>query len=225
MRVVREPAALEGALEAAASEALKAFADASVYLEKYVERPRHIEIQVLADHLRTAHLGERECSVQRRHQKLVEEAPSVAVSRAPRADGARRSRRQRRWDTAGRDLRVLLAPDGAFYFLEMNTRIQVEHPVTELAYGVDLVREQLRIAAGEPCGSPRLAHPPRVGARVPHHQRGSGERFLPSTGRIEYLRPWRVRGPLGRRGRDRRRNHALLRLPARQDHRVGPRPR
>ncbi len=95
MRVVREPDALDRALDAAASEALKAFGDASVYLEKYVERPRHIEIQVLADHQRTAHLGERECSVQRRHQKLVEEAPSVAVTAAaPRADGCCGGRRR-----------------------------------------------------------------------------------------------------------------------------------
>jgi acetyl-CoA carboxylase biotin carboxylase subunit len=192
MRVVREPAALDGALEAAASEALKAFGDASVYLEKYVERPRHIEIQVLADHLRTAHLGERECSVQRRHQKLVEEAPSVAVSlelRERMGAAAVAAAKAVGYRGAG-TCEFLLAPDGAFYFLEMNTRIQVEHPVTELVYGVDLVREQLRIAQGFPMRLPENELVPRGWAlecRITSEDPANG--FLPSTGRLEYLRP------------------------------------
>jgi len=192
MRVVREPAALDGALEAAASEALKAFGDASVYLEKYVERPRHIEIQVLADHLRTAHLGERECSVQRRHQKLVEEAPSVAVSlqlRERMGAAAVAAAKAVGYRGAG-TCEFLLAPDGAFYFLEMNTRIQVEHPVTELVYGVDLVREQLRIAQGLPMRLPENELVPRGWAlecRITSEDPSNG--FLPSTGRLEYLRP------------------------------------
>jgi len=192
MRVVREPAALDGALEAAASEALKAFGDASVYLEKYVERPRHIEIQVLADHLRTAHLGERECSVQRRHQKLVEEAPSVAVSlqlRERMGAAAVAAAKAVGYRGAG-TCEFLLAPDGAFYFLEMNTRIQVEHPVTELVYGVDLVREQLRIAQGLPMRLPENELVPRGWAlecRITSEDPAHG--FLPSTGRLEYLRP------------------------------------
>jgi acetyl-CoA carboxylase biotin carboxylase subunit len=192
MRVVRESGSLDGALEAAASEALKAFGDASVYLEKYVERPRHIEIQVLADHLRTAHLGERECSVQRRHQKLVEEAPSVAVSPQPRermGAAAVAAAKAVGYRGAG-TCEFLLAPDGAFYFLEMNTRIQVEHPVTELVYGVDLVREQLRIAQGLPMRLPGNELVPRGWAlecRITSEDPANG--FLPSTGRLEYLRP------------------------------------
>jgi acetyl-CoA carboxylase biotin carboxylase subunit len=192
MRVVREPEALNSALDAAASEALKAFGDASVYLEKYVERPRHIEIQVLADHQRTAHLGERECSVQRRHQKLVEEAPSVAVTaqlRERMGAAAVAAAKAVEYRGAG-TCEFLLAPDGAFYFLEMNTRIQVEHPVTELVYGVDLVREQLRIAQGLPMRLPEGGLAPRGWAlecRITSEDPANG--FLPSTGRLEYLRP------------------------------------
>ncbi|MEA2725400.1 MAG: acetyl-CoA carboxylase, biotin carboxylase subunit, partial [Gemmatimonadales bacterium] len=152
MRVVRSADALAAALETAASEALKAFGDASVYLEKFIERPRHIEIQVLADDKRTVHLGERECSIQRRHQKLVEEAPSVALSVDLREwmGAAAVSAAQAVGYRGAGTCEFLLTEDGSFYFLEMNTRIQVEHPVTELVYGVDLVREQLRIAAGLP---------------------------------------------------------------------------
>jgi acetyl-CoA carboxylase biotin carboxylase subunit len=193
MRVVREPAELPGALETAASEARKAFGDPSVYLEKYIERPRHVEIQVLADHQRTIHLGERECSVQRRHQKLVEEAPSRAVSAELRERMGRAAVAAAEavgYRSAG-TCEFLLAADGAFYFLEMNTRIQVEHPVTELVYGVDLVREQLRIARGLPMAVPdsaRLA--PRgwaIECRITSEDPSNG--FLPATGRIDYLRP------------------------------------
>jgi acetyl-CoA carboxylase biotin carboxylase subunit len=191
MRIVRGPDALAGAIEAARSEALKAFGDPSVYLEKFIERPRHVEIQVLADHERTIHLGERECSIQRRHQKLVEEAPSVAVSpelRARMGAAAVAAAQAVDYRSAG-TCEFLLLPDGSFYFLEMNTRIQVEHPVTELVYGVDLVREQLRIARGESMRVPREPMVPRGWAmecRITSEDASNG--FLPSTGRIEYLR-------------------------------------
>jgi acetyl-CoA carboxylase biotin carboxylase subunit len=191
MRVVEDPKALPGALEAAGSEALKAFGDATIYLEKFIQRPRHIEIQVLADRERTVHLGERECSIQRRHQKLVEEAPSSAVSPELRERmGAAAVAAARAVGYLGAGTCEFLAlQDGSFYFLEMNTRIQVEHPVTELVYGIDLVREQLRIAGGEPMRVPRGSLTPRGWAlecRITSED--AGNNFLPSTGRIEYLR-------------------------------------
>ena len=191
MRVVRVPTELGPALEAAASEAGKAFGDPSVYLEKLIERPRHVEIQVLADGERTIHLGERECSVQRRHQKLVEEAPSPAVSAELRewmGAAAVAAARAVGYVGAG-TCEFLLAADGSFYFLEMNTRIQVEHPVTELVYGVDLVREQLRIASGETMRIPDRRLEPRgwsLECRITSEDPANG--FLPSTGRIEHLR-------------------------------------
>jgi acetyl-CoA carboxylase biotin carboxylase subunit len=191
MRVVRRSEDLAGALVAAASEAEKALGDASVYLEKYIERPRHVEIQILADHQRTVHLGERECSIQRRHQKLVEEAPSAAVTpelRARMGDAAVAAARAVGYRSAG-TCEFLLAADGAFYFLEMNTRIQVEHPVTEMVYGVDLVREQLRIARGLGMSLPAGPLSPRgwaIECRITSEDPGNG--FLPATGRIEYLR-------------------------------------
>jgi acetyl-CoA carboxylase biotin carboxylase subunit len=197
MRVVHGEAGLEAALAAAASEAAKAFGDPSVYLEKFVERPRHVEIQILADHERTIHLGERECSIQRRHQKLVEEAPSIAVTPELRewiGAAAVAAGQAVEYRGAG-TCEFLLAADRSFYFLEMNTRIQVEHPVTELVYGVDLVREQLRIAQGLPMRvavgwlNPRgWAMECRITSEDPANN------FLPSTGRIEYLR---VPGGLG----------------------------
>jgi acetyl-CoA carboxylase biotin carboxylase subunit len=191
MRVVRRAAELKGALEAAASEALKAFGDAAVYLEKYLERPRHVEIQILADHLKTVHLGERECSIQRRHQKLLEEAPSVAVSpqlRRAMGEAAIDAASAVGYRGAG-TCEFLLAPDGSFYFLEMNTRIQVEHPVTELAYTLDLVREQLRIARGLGMSISEWPMHPRGHAmecRITSEDPANG--FLPSTGRISFLR-------------------------------------
>ena len=192
MRVVERPGELEGALATAASEAAKAFGDPSVYLEKYIVRPRHVEIQVLADGERTVFLGERECSIQRRHQKLVEEAPSAAVShdlRARMGAAAVAAASAVRYRSAG-TCEFLLAADGSFYFLEMNTRIQVEHPVTELVFGVDLVREQLRIAQGLPMRVPEGTLTPRgwaIECRITSEDPGNA--FLPSSGRIEYLRP------------------------------------
>ena len=192
MRIVERAADLEGALATAASEAGKAFGDPSVYLEKYIVRPRHVEIQVLADQNRTVFLGERECSIQRRHQKLVEEAPSAAVShdlRARMGAAAVAAASAVGYRSAG-TCEFLLAADGSFYFLEMNTRIQVEHPVTELVFGVDLVREQLRIAQGLPMRVPEGTLTPRgwaIECRITSEDPGNA--FLPSSGRIEYLRP------------------------------------
>jgi acetyl-CoA carboxylase biotin carboxylase subunit len=192
MRLVKAEAEVDAAFQAARSEAQKAFGDGSVYVEKYLQRPRHIEIQILADrHGRVVALGERECSIQRRHQKLIEEAPSPVVSPALRrrlSEAATAAAGAVGYTGAG-TIEFLLAPTGEFYFLEMNTRIQVEHPVTELVYGVDLVREQLRIAAGEAMRvHAGLLHPRghaiecRITAEDPFND------FLPATGVLKYLR-------------------------------------
>jgi acetyl-CoA carboxylase biotin carboxylase subunit len=192
MRVVRTVAEVAGAFQAAQSEAVKAFGDGSVYAEQYVERPRHVEIQVLADaHGRITALGERECSIQRRHQKLIEEAPSVVVTPALRrrmGEAATAAAGAVGYVGAG-TIEFLLAPDGEFFFLEMNTRIQVEHPVTELVYGVDLVREQLRIAAGQPMrifGGQLHPRGAAIECRITAEDPFNG--FLPATGVVKYLR-------------------------------------
>ncbi len=152
MRIVHDEASLESAADAARREAHAAFGDPEVFVEKFVERPRHIEIQVLADeHGNAIHLFERECSIQRRHQKIVEESPSSAVSpelRAKMGQSALELVRAVGYSGAG-TIEFLMGEDESFYFLEMNTRIQVEHPVTELVTGLDLVAWQIRIASGE----------------------------------------------------------------------------
>jgi acetyl-CoA/propionyl-CoA carboxylase, biotin carboxylase, biotin carboxyl carrier protein len=188
MRVVRSAAELEEAVAAAQREAEAAFGDDSVFFERYLERPRHVEIQLLADrHGNVVSLGERECSVQRRHQKVLEESPSPALDadlRARMSEAAVAFARAIGYESAGTAEFVLEGRD--FWFLELNARIQVEHPVTELVTGVDLVLEQLRIAAGEPlqvtqCCLEGHAVEVRLYAEDPRT-------FLPQAGRIERLR-------------------------------------
>ena len=155
MRIVRSEEELATNLETAQSEALAAFKNGAVYIERYIERPRHIEIQVLADeHGNVIHLGERECTIQRRHQKLLEEAPSPVISKELRdkmGTVAVKACQEIGYSSAG-TFEFLLDEDGSFYFMEMNTRIQVEHPVTEMVTLADIVRNQIRIATGEDIG-------------------------------------------------------------------------
>ena len=192
MRVVSSPDALRESMRLARSEAANAFGDDRVFLEKYVEGPRHIELQVLADaHGNVVHLFERECSVQRRHQKVVEEAPSVAVDadlRARMGESAVAVARACDYVGAG-TVEFLLDAHGDYYFLEMNTRLQVEHPVTEWTTGLDLVEWQLRVARGEALGFrqddlTQTGHAVelRVYAEDPHNG------FLPDTGRLDRYR-------------------------------------
>jgi acetyl-CoA carboxylase, biotin carboxylase subunit len=152
MKIVEDLDRLHTLLAQARSEAQAGFGNPAVYIERYIARPRHVEVQVLGDGTKAVALGERECSIQRRHQKLVEEAPSVALEDARRAEilgVARKATQAIGYKTVG-TLEFLLDEDKRFYFMEMNTRIQVEHTVTEEVFGVDLVREQMRLAAGEP---------------------------------------------------------------------------
>ena len=152
MKVAETEGDLPEAFSAARSEAKAAFSDNTVYMERYLGQPRHIEVQVIADsHGNVVHLGERECSIQRRHQKLFEEAPSPALTAAQRAEiGMVAAEATRRMGYLGVGTMEFLYEDGEFFFIEMNTRLQVEHPITEEITGVDLVREQIRIAAGLP---------------------------------------------------------------------------
>ncbi|MCA9675897.1 MAG: ATP-grasp domain-containing protein, partial [Myxococcales bacterium] len=187
MRVVRDAAALPAALESAKREAASAFGDDTLILERYVERPRHVEIQILGDHHgNLIHLWERECSIQRRHQKVIEEAPSPALDEARRhAMGAAGVAVGKAvgYTSAG-TVEFIVAPDGAFYFLEVNTRLQVEHPVTEAITGLDLVREQIRIARGE--ALPVAEAPPIRGhaIEVRLYAEDVDHGYLPTTGRI-----------------------------------------
>ena len=195
MRVVDAEDELEGAFRTAAAEAEAAFGDASLYVEKLVRPARHVEIQVLADSQGgVLTLGERECSIQRRHQKLIEESPSPGISpetRAAMEAAAERAAKAIGYRNAG-TFEFLLGADQSFYFIELNARLQVEHPVSELVTGIDLVREQLRIAAGEPLAAtgraPRRGHAIeiRINAEDP------GRDFAPAPGQITSFRP-----PLG----------------------------
>jgi propionyl-CoA carboxylase alpha chain len=197
MRIVASRAGLAAAMAAGREETRKAFGDERVFLERYIPVARHVEIQILADaHGTVLHLGERECSVQRRYQKIIEESPSVAVDEdLRRRMGALACRlaREAGYVNAG-TVEFMLDPEGNFYFLEMNTRLQVEHPVTELVTGLDLVELQLRIAAGEPLPLRQeevrfqgWAVEARICAEDP------GRRFLPATGMITRYSPARGR--------------------------------
>jgi acetyl-CoA carboxylase biotin carboxylase subunit len=188
MRVVHNPEDIEAAVEGAQREAKSAFGDDTIYLEKYIINPRHIEFQVLADaHGHTIHVFERECSIQRRHQKIVEETPSIAVSpelREKMGAAAVAVTEAADYVNAG-TVEFLLDPDGKFYFLEMNTRIQVEHPVTEQVAGVDLVAEQIRIASGFPM-SDHFRHLKQRGHSIECriYAEDAGNNFMPSIGKI-----------------------------------------
>ena len=188
MRLVRDPAHLERDLDAARREAERAFGDGRLLLERYLEDPRHVELQILGDaHGNVVHLFERECSIQRRHQKIIEETPSVALTPALRARmGAVAVQAGQAIGYRGAGtVEMILAPSGEFFFLEVNTRLQVEHPVTELVTGVDLVREQIRVARGEPLGYGQddlRQSGAAVEARIYAEDPAAG--FLPATGRL-----------------------------------------
>jgi acetyl-CoA carboxylase, biotin carboxylase subunit len=195
MRLVHSPEQLEGAHAMASAEAEASFGDGRLYLEKAIEPARHVEIQVLGDSRGgVLTLGERECSIQRRHQKLIEESPSPALTPGTREKmeaTAERAVRAIGYTNAG-TFEFLLGPDGSFYFIELNARLQVEHPVTELVSGIDLVHEQLRIATGEP-----LLHTGRAGRRghaieVRINAEDPERDFMPMPGKLERFRP-----PLG----------------------------
>jgi acetyl-CoA carboxylase biotin carboxylase subunit len=192
MRIVMEPEELEGQFNAARNEAESAFGNPDVYLEKFITDPRHIEFQIMGDsHGNLVHLFERECSIQRRHQKLLEECPSVALDdelRSRMATQALKAARAADYVNAG-TVEFLLDAGGDFYFIEMNTRIQVEHPVTEMVTGIDLIKEQIRVAAGEPLSFTqddvrRNGHAIecRINAEDP-------ETFMPSPGKITTFHP------------------------------------
>jgi acetyl-CoA carboxylase biotin carboxylase subunit len=191
MRVVHTEAALKSAISVTRAEAGAAFGNATVYLEKYLENPRHIEVQVLADgHKNVVHLGERDCSMQRRHQKIMEEAPAPELTSKQRARiGERCIEACRKIGYRGAGTFEYLYEEGEFYFIEMNTRIQVEHPVTEMITGVDIVQEQIRVAAGERLSVRQKdieirghAIECRINAEDPF-------RFTPSPGRITSYHP------------------------------------
>jgi acetyl-CoA carboxylase biotin carboxylase subunit len=195
MRLVESPGQLEDVFQGAAAEASAAFGDGSLYVEKALVPARHVEVQVLADgHGGVLTLGERECSIQRRHQKLIEESPSPALSPALRGEmeaAVERACVQLGYRNAG-TFEFLLGPEGGFYFMELNARLQVEHPVTELVTGIDLVREQLEIAAGSPLArtgrAERRGH--AIEARI--NAEDVTRDFAPAPGRIEHFR-----APLG----------------------------
>ncbi len=196
MRVVRTEAALKSAITTTRAEAEAAFGNASVYMEKFLEKPRHVEIQVLADTQGNAiHLGERDCSMQRRHQKVIEEAPAPGISEEQRADiGERCVEACKEIGYRGAGTFEFLFEDGEFYFIEMNTRIQVEHPVTELVTGVDLVKQQLSVAAGNPlehCQQDIVVRGHAIECRI---NAEDPEKFTPSPGPV---RQWHAPGGPG----------------------------
>jgi acetyl-CoA carboxylase biotin carboxylase subunit len=192
MRVAADPDDFVRSFQLARSEALSAFGNGDVYVEKYLERPRHIEFQIMGDrHGNVIHLGERDCSVQRRHQKLIEESPSPALTQKMRDEmGSAAVKGAKAIDYVGAGtIEMLLNEDNSFYFMEMNTRIQVEHPVTEMLTGEDLVKEQIRVASGE-----------KLSIKTPVERRGHviecrvnaedpARNFQPSPGRIDVFHP------------------------------------
>ena len=193
MRVVHNDASLIKSFHAARREAEMAFGCGDVYMEKFIENPRHVEFQILADrHGTVLHLGERDCSLQRRHQKLIEEAPCIALTQDQReamGEAAVKAAQAANYVTAG-TVEFLVGQDGNFFFMEMNTRIQVEHPVTEMVTGIDLIKEQIRCAAGEPLRFKqediRLAGHAievRINAENP------ADNFAPSPGQIDFYNP------------------------------------
>jgi acetyl-CoA carboxylase, biotin carboxylase subunit len=194
MRTVTDPADLANAVRAARSEAGSAFGDASVYIERRLTRPRHVEVQLVGDHHGTVlPFVERECSIQRRHQKVVEETPSLAVSPALRSamtSAAAAVTRAVGYTNAG-TIEFLLDESGRFYFLEMNTRLQVEHPITEMVTGIDLVRWQIRIARGEALDldPARVLRPSGHAIECRIYAEDPDRNFLPSPGRVLQLRP------------------------------------
>ena len=191
MRVAANDLALKSALQQAKAEAEAAFGNGAVYLEKYIEQPRHVEVQILADHHgNVVHLWERDCSVQRRHQKLIEESPSTCISQKTReamCEAARRMIKQADYTNAA-TVEFIVDKDGKFYFIEVNARIQVEHPVTEMVTGIDLIKQQILIASGEPLGFRQkdikqngTSIECRINAEDPR------KKFQPSPGKIERL--------------------------------------
>lgn len=191
MRVVREDADIESSLRTAQSEAKSSFGDDSVFIEKYIESPRHIEFQILADeHGNVVHLGERECSMQRRHQKIIEETPSVIMDeklRMEMGECAKRIVKAAGYSNAG-TVEFIVDTNNKFYFLEVNTRLQVEHPITELRTGLDLVKEQLKVACGEKLSFTQddimfTGH--TIECRICAED--SENNFMPSTGKIIYM--------------------------------------
>ena len=187
MKIVRDASMVKQMFETASAEALAAFGDGSMYLERYVEEPRHIELQMVADeHGNIIHLGERECSVQRRHQKMVEEAPSPAVSpelRKEMGDRAVKALKDIGYNNVG-TVEFLMDEKGRYYFMEMNTRIQVEHPVTEQVYGLDLLRLQIKLAAGDRLDRKQEDVVPRFHAIECRVNAEDPVKFTPSPGRI-----------------------------------------
>ena len=191
MRVARNEQEFAKLFETAQQESVHSFSDNTMYLERFVENPRHVEMQILADKYgNVIHLGERDCSVQRRHQKMIEESPCIAISdklRKKMGETAVRAAKAAGYESAG-TIEFLLDQSGEFYFMEMNTRIQVEHPVTEFVSGVDLIKEQIRIAAGEPLSVQQKdieirghAMECRINAEDPERY------FMPCPGRITDL--------------------------------------
>ena len=223
MRIVRTAEELPNLFHAAYSEAANAFGNGELYMEKFIEQPRHIEFQMLADeHGNVASLFERECSIQRRHQKLIEEAPSLQVTPKMREEIGRtlcRCLSEIGYQNAG-TVEFLMDEDRQLYFIEMNTRIQVEHPVTEAITGIDLVKAQLRIAAGERLDddSAREARDSRPRHRVPHQRRASAEVYALGGQDYRLQRARRQRRARGHGAVCRGRGAALLRLADRQAH-------